>query len=283
MSFTLTVPELGLWRNGSTKDLIIELLIREWPLTARAIYSKLQREGNAPLSYQAVHKALLGLEKEKAIEKLGNGYRINPDWASDLRKFSDRIIESYRVKRAAGFGGSKTLDFYNSFDFFRGMLNIFASRVLIEKDAPNFGAGVLRHLWWPLNFNKEEFEKFKIMGEAHDSYVVCSGDTLVDHWLKEYYLKTGFSGIKLGADYKFEDDFVVVGNYYLQVFFPEKMKKTVEELYSSARDMSDVINRGFLESLFRKKTHIRVIIIRNPALCERLRQKIMSYFKGDKK
>jgi hypothetical protein len=117
------------------------------------------------------------------------------------------------------------------------------------------------------------------MGESYYSYVVCQSDTVVDRWLKGYYLKAGFDGIKLGADYQFEDDFAIVGNYFIQIFFPDAMKKMIDELYSSVKDMSDVINKGFLENLFREKTHIKVILIRNPELCDRLRPKILGYFK----
>ena len=56
----------------------------------------------------------------------------------------------------------------------------------------------------------------------------------------------------------------------------------VDELYSSAKDMSDVINQNFLENLFREKTLIKVIIIRNPELCNQLRPTLMNYFKDGK-
>ncbi len=280
MTLSITLPQLSP-KSASTKDLIISILSEEWPLTARSLCSKLQREGSASLSYQAVHKSLLGLEREKIVEKIGKGYQIDLDWLNNLRKFSDKTIESYKLDKTSDFDGGKVLDFYNPFDFFRGMLNIFASRTLIEKDSPNYGCGCLKHLWWPLNFNKEEFEKFKIMGETYESYVICANDTPVDRWLKDYYLKAGFNGIKLGADYKFEDDFAVIGNYYLQIFFPESMKKMNDKLFSSVKDMSGLINKGFLENLFRQKTHIRVIIIRNPELCRQLRQRQLSYFKED--
>jgi len=146
MILSITLPQLNP-KSASAKDLIISILSNEWPLTAKTLWAKMQREGSVSLSYQAVHKSLLVLEREKIVEKIGKGYQINLDWLNNLRKFSDKTIESYKLDKTSYFDGGKVLDFYNPFDFFRGMLNIFASRTLIEKNGPNHGCGCLKHLW----------------------------------------------------------------------------------------------------------------------------------------
>jgi predicted transcriptional regulator len=120
----LALPQLS-GKSVSTRDQIISILSQEWPLTARALYAKVQKESDSALSYQAVHKALLNLEVEGIVERLGNGYQVNLEWVNNLKGFSDKILETYKLEKSSDFSGSKVVDFYNPFDFFRGMLNIF--------------------------------------------------------------------------------------------------------------------------------------------------------------
>ena len=173
---------------------------------------------------------------------------------------------------------NKVVEFDTYYSFTESMLNLFASRVLIEPGGSNFGAGVLKHVWWSLFFGDQNYEKFKIMGNTYDSYVISLGNTAVDQWLKEYYLKAGFKGILLNADYKTENDFATIGNYVLQIFFDAGTEKMIDEFYSKTKEMSEMMRQNFMENLFSRKAQIKVIITREPALAKILREKILTYF-----
>lgn len=262
----------------TTKGQVVQTLSESWPLNAKEIYSKIKRKFGADCSYQAVHKVIVQMHEKRILKKNEGKYELNIEWFKDVKKFSEKIEDAYKLEKKSMIDGSATMSFENLFDFLKTMLHLFSSDVLIG-DGPNFGAGIMKHVWWPLNFSAEDFEKFKYMGGEHDSYIICSSNTVVDKWLKEYYLKTGFDGVALGVDYNVENDMAVVGDYITTIYMDEELKKIIHEVYSNAKDMSDVIQNDFLEELFNKKTQIHVIINKNPVVAKQLREKVLSYFK----
>jgi hypothetical protein len=115
------------------------------------------------------------------------------------------------------------------------------------------------------------------MASSHDSYIICPGNTPVDHWLKAYYEKAGFKGILLNADYKIEDDLALVGDYLIQIFLTPELKTKINDLYSNT-NMSEAINKGILETILTEKTKIRVSIIKNKEMVKMYWERIMPYF-----
>ena len=108
--------------------------------------------------------------------------------------------------------------------------------------------------------------------------MICLSDTAVDQWLKEYYLRAGFKGMLLNADYKTENDIAVVGNYVIQVFYDPETEKMIDEFYSKTKEMSELMQQNFMEKLFTRKAQIKVIITREPDLAKILRERIQKYF-----
>jgi len=270
--------------TSSTQEKIILTLCDKWPLSAREICNTLQKQYAAEITYQAVHKLLKTLEKEKIIERSEKGYRMNLEWVRKVKHFSEQIEMNYvKDNKFDSESDLINLEFYSLFEFLRTMLHIFSSDVLPGADKGCFGAGIMKHIWWPLSFEKDDFEKFKIMGGDHQSYLVCTSNSLVDQWLKEFYVKTGFDGVVLGTDFKHEDDIAVVGDSVLHIYFPEEIKMGMHKIYTEAKDISDVINNDFLEKMFNEKVKINVTVVKNKEVAAQMRDKILSYFKGGKK
>jgi len=258
------------------QDEIVNLLAFEQNLTAKQIFNKITKENN--ISYQAVHKKLSEMENQNILKKEEKNYSLNSNWVIQQKEFYEKLLKSNNKKTFNPNLEIQTLELDTLFEFFGGMLELFSSDILYTDCEHRFGGGLMRHMWWALSFGDTGLKKFKHMMGPKNSYVVVKKDTPVDRWLEAYYKKCGATGIVLGADYGFDEDIAIVGNYVIQVFYEDKTIKQIDKLYSEVKDISDAIEKGILEQLFSEKNKVKVIITKNKDLSEIYLKKLLSYF-----
>ena len=80
---------------GDSKSLIIEFLAREYPLTIKSIYRRVLAKKKR-ISYQAVHKLVLGLSKTGVLVKENQYYKLNKKWLLSGKKFFSLKFEKYK-------------------------------------------------------------------------------------------------------------------------------------------------------------------------------------------
>ena len=88
MVFELTLPGWG--NRKDTKDLIITLLLEEYPLNIRQIWRRMRKKFGKDISYQAVYKAVISLYETGVLNKNSGCYEISIDWVFRLKAFSSR-------------------------------------------------------------------------------------------------------------------------------------------------------------------------------------------------
>jgi Fe2+ or Zn2+ uptake regulation protein len=80
----------------TTKDIIIHILSKDWPLSARKIYSHVKKNKKGKdISYQAVHKTLKSLVGIGVLERTGRDYRISEEWMNETEKFISVLKDKY--------------------------------------------------------------------------------------------------------------------------------------------------------------------------------------------
>ncbi|MBI2549201.1 FIST C-terminal domain-containing protein [Candidatus Woesearchaeota archaeon] len=85
--------------DKSTKDLIIEILSKEWPLTSKKIHNKIRKEYGKSVTYQAVFKVIDRLTKEGIVNKENQQYALNLAWLHELNERMTQIEETYLQKQ----------------------------------------------------------------------------------------------------------------------------------------------------------------------------------------
>lgn len=75
----------------TTKELVILILTREWPLPIKKIYNEVKKESKQNLTYQAIHKTLKQLVDESILLKKQKKYALNPEWIQALKDFTEKI------------------------------------------------------------------------------------------------------------------------------------------------------------------------------------------------
>jgi predicted transcriptional regulator len=85
--------------RGATKKLIVSVLTREWPLSAKQIYARLNQGHGLGCTYQAVHKQLKEMEFMRILEKQERGYLISEEWLDKVSTFCQSVKEVYQKQR----------------------------------------------------------------------------------------------------------------------------------------------------------------------------------------
>lgn len=82
-------------KDKSTKDLVIDILSKEWPLTSKKIYNKIRKEYGKSITYQAVFKVIDKLSKEGILNKENQEYALNLAWLHELNERMTKIEKNY--------------------------------------------------------------------------------------------------------------------------------------------------------------------------------------------
>ena len=106
-------------KKGSTRDSIVSILKSEWPLSLKEIHNRIVKEAAAPVSYQAVHKAVSLLEADGTLEKTVGKYRISQGYVEGLEKTCRELKEAYSVKQSSDALEFKQMLFDNMIDLGR--------------------------------------------------------------------------------------------------------------------------------------------------------------------
>ena len=86
---------IGFGSKQNVYILIIQALVKEWPLSTAALYKRLTQKYSYPISYQGVHKIIRKMGKNQILEKSGKYYKINIQWLDKLNTFSSETKRAY--------------------------------------------------------------------------------------------------------------------------------------------------------------------------------------------
>ncbi|MCK4715006.1 MAG: hypothetical protein KAT35_05485, partial [Candidatus Aenigmarchaeota archaeon] len=91
-------PSVSFLTRQDTKSLILQILAKDWPLSAKEVYNKARTRHGLDITYQGVHKILRQLVLEDALSFENNKYALRLDWIRNLRKFGEAAERSYLKK-----------------------------------------------------------------------------------------------------------------------------------------------------------------------------------------
>ena len=83
----------------SLKNIIIHLLALKSPRNTNEIHRSVKKDFQLNLSYQAVHKTIKLLVKEKCLVETEKNYSINPEWVKEMSSFVKKIEAGIQGKK----------------------------------------------------------------------------------------------------------------------------------------------------------------------------------------
>ncbi len=84
-----------IYGSSKGKDLILEVLSSRFPLSAKLIYYTIKKQFGSCLTYQAIHKFLKELTKQKILLENNKEYMINLQWLINLNQHIDHVKAIY--------------------------------------------------------------------------------------------------------------------------------------------------------------------------------------------
>ena len=171
MVLSLTLPEPG--KQKRVKDMIIDILSFEWPLTLTSIYNKVSKDYAHSSTCQATYKAICELLKDGVLVKQDKFYSLNMQWIDKIKEFSKQIEKNYneneKVPLIDGVLKVKTennvsvLTFNSLLELDKAWMDIKKNyyRNLDKEGDITFWKG--NHCWWLLVYPESEFDELEIV------------------------------------------------------------------------------------------------------------------------
>jgi len=96
--------------EGKVKDVIVNVLKSQWPLSLKEIYFAVVKQYCLSVSHQAVFKALKNLVENKVLVKQERKYCLSIEWIRGVKQFGISLEEAY-TQPEEGLLQSKTASF----------------------------------------------------------------------------------------------------------------------------------------------------------------------------
>lgn len=285
MALNITLPQLD--GKLTTKDYIISILGYDWPLTIKKMYHLIKKRYGHNVTYQAVYKTVNELHNKGVIEKKDSGYKINLKWLKNLHTYTEVIETNYYtknrlrliegIKDARKEGNINILTFENFFDVEKYLYYLQKHYILSSKNKEVICVHH-NHEWRPLFYLRAEYNWIRKVRElGHKTFILCAGNTVIDNWCANFYKSIGCN-IKLNVNCASTCELIAFGDVIIQVYLPSEIKKSIKEQFLKVKDLRKIKQKSLIESIFEKKTDIKVIINKDAELAEQIKKETVNYF-----
>jgi len=263
----------------STKDLIIDTLSSEWPLTIRRIQASLKKSHSKSISYQAIHQMVTELLSEKIIEKKGKEYLLSMDWLEQVHEFGKRAVNSYSEKKPMVLMDKNITQFKfdNLYEIFRFIIE-GAEKKFFNMKSPVMCAH-LNHLPTPFTSSLNDYRLLRKLTGSGKLYYLCKNDTPLDRFVAKFHKSLNMN-IKLGVKTLTKCDVYSLGDSVLQTFYPQNLMENIDKLYNETKSILNFNVVKFYKEVIFKKSNLIVVLTRNRELVKQIQAETLGYFKN---
>jgi len=270
-------------QHKSTKDLIVQILSEEWPLSAKEIHGRVQRIGSEPVSYQAVHKSLADLKGDDVVREAGKKFILNLDWIKQVKGFGERLEKAYvshvSSKEAVEDAAVRNYRFNDAMSLARFILDDFFA-------LPNPENKPSVCWWWNIyptfSISDAEYRRMRERLAKTRFYMLGGTNTPMDRIFAENFEKLGVK-IKIGVEIPFNPDTMVCGGYVGLIYFSPKFRHMWHNYCKIGRILNKLKLGKLLMLLYEHCDSFNVVVTKNAEIADRVREQTLEHFKGGKK
>ncbi|MBI2584009.1 MAG: hypothetical protein HYW25_05050 [Candidatus Aenigmarchaeota archaeon] len=279
---------IDVFDESSVRGLILRTLAQEWPLTARKLHSKISQKKQ--LGYHAIYKSINQMVKEGILKKEENGYLVNIEWLEKVDSVFSRMRGQIGTKpmyiprlsdiKQEGENHSFVFENLAEADRYRKKLQ---SEYLESKESKKPYVGLSYHMRSPLVYAEKSAKTTDVVSKQRiPVFLLIEGNTPVDEWCADYYrflslkVRTGMKGTVHNCE------IMVVGDHIVQMFLPKKTNEYIDSLYGRMSHASEISIPEFYSKVFLEKSDVKIVVTKNSALAEQIRQNAISKFATDR-
>ena len=284
MVFELVIPELGK-KPKRVKDMIISILMDEYPLTAKKVFNVLKKRYGISITFQAVNKSVKILVSQGVLQKRGRDLSINRKWVFELRDFVETLQEKCFSERALpskikDIGDVRVYRFDNLLDQDKFWCKLHDKWILEEgnkdKRPATWWGG---HCWWVVGqLDNEDKLVRQMVKYKTPMHWLSKGNAFLDKLASKYYV-----GKYLHYKYGDKDSdrsvyIMAIGDYIFESTYPPNILKKLERFYKEVKTAKDM-DLGKIMKILRQNADIRMTVMKNKVLADQLRENVLSRFK----
>jgi len=272
MPYYLKYPVMD--KEFNIKDIIIEILSEEYPLSIRKIHNIVRKKYKKLVSYQAVHKTVNELVNKKILSRKTREYSLNRDYIEKLGYFIDRIKMNY--KKEGMIKGLSGKDFFikklnSQYEMAMFVLDIF-------KDLKK--GEIVTIIWpttWPPFSTPDIFFKLKEMSKKAEAYCISGGEGFLDKQYAKRWRQLGMN-IKIGMKINRVFEIFVFRDLVIFIYQPRERRMQKYKYINLIRGLTTFDQDKFFLNIIKKEAEIYAFAIKNSDLADKLKQEVMGYF-----
>lgn len=280
MTYAIDLPNLNS-NDKSVKDLTINALLTDWPLSLNALFHLMKKRYNLGVSYQAVHKAMNDLVKSNVVLRNGKKYQLSTVWIKDVKDFATRLEASYSNKDPLSVWDSDANLHSFSFNSYYELNRFMLAGIQRFLCSPEYKDLIVAKHWqlslWPLFIRPEDYHILEKITNPKRVYVTIRDSSVVAKFSRNFFRRLGVN-YKIGVDLEQNFDFCVIGDSVLQIYYPGQILNDFARLFLSTKDMNNINTRAALK-IFERQEKIDVLVIKNRSIAEALSRRVISQFK----
>lgn len=282
MAYRLTIPSTG--QDLVTQDMILSLLAKEYPLTAKQLTYKIKKQFGKSVTYQAVYKAINTLLEENVLEKDGTNVRMRIEWIRDTKAFIDRLQRTYlegEQQRTEEIGENvQVYHMDNLIDLDKFWIKIFEGWFDDPEKSDEKLVQLCGHAWYILGQLENEEECLRnIKKHGLDFYTLVDSNTPLDQWSSKYYTDWGFQyATKKDSDIAHHNHYYIVyDDMIMESVYPQNLARDLDSIYECTEKIGD-LDLNKVIKILRRKEDLKITVMQNRPLAAQLRKGILSHF-----
>jgi len=190
--------ETPLIKSGehNLKNIVISVLSRQWPLSARRIYKEVLSD-HFQITYQGVHKALRQLREQGIVRRTEEGHQIDSNWIDRLEAYSGFLRSNYAMGKNTDFygmlsGDSACLSFDSYFQAVTAILEIMGR----EHDNPGRDEVCIQlpHPLPIIGLSAATLQRLRRHSKTHSFCATYHSDSAADLALCRMWEQAGITG-----------------------------------------------------------------------------------------
>jgi len=243
---------------NNTKDKIISLLKKEFPLSLTQVFKRTNTEKK--VTYQGIRKAVNELVNENIIEKVDKQYFLNKEWVKEQTKsFSKAYSHYFNINYNPNQIDDQSIQVFQ-FSSLNQTLNFIIeaySKGHLRNKETNKIYVSLRRL--PPLIPPALIQFMKKLQKDNEIHFICKSDRLADRWAAKFFRSLGIN-VKTGINTPHQN-IACFGDFMLQFFFfcPQSY---ANKIYSFEKEFKKKSQSSFLRlmnDVFHKKAEIYII------------------------
>jgi len=281
MTLGVRFPQLGVEKKSGTRDLIIEVLSEQWPLSTKEIFNKIKKDSSFSGSYQAVHKVLLQMVESDVLKREEKKFQFNKEWIDKIKRFSTEFSFAYSTKQKTLYSSiSKKENFNLAFDTPRDMSE-FLIKEFLQYPNPEKKLGVIlsRNCYPIIGLSIDEVSPLLNAFGSVPWYIILKGDTLCDKIFSKPFRLIG-AKFRYGIDFSSPHDFFVLSDHICQIYWPEELIKAWAEEIKRTKKISGFDIKKWFDLVYEKRGKVHLIVSKNKGVADGLRKQVLQHFKS---